>query len=103
MRHVISPGNLARAPGYDLVPALRRDQQKSETTSRTAHYSAIITTLVSYTFTNYKSYLFTRATDNIVRKLLLLQAKLLQGLFGSSFFGQGPARGITRSHYLAVD
>jgi hypothetical protein len=56
MRHVLSPHNLARASAkYDLVPALRRDQQKSGTTSRTTHFSAIITTLVSYTFTNLQN------------------------------------------------
>lgn len=65
MRHMLSPHNLARAPRYDLVPALRRDQQKSGTTSRTTHYSAIMTTLVSYTFTNYKPYLFTRAVARL--------------------------------------
>jgi hypothetical protein len=39
----------------------------------------------------------------VVGELLLLQAKVLQGLFGSSFFGHGPARGIAGSHYYAIN
>jgi hypothetical protein len=59
MRHVLSPHNLARAPSMISSRRYGVINKNRGLLSSTTHYSTIPTSLVSYTFANYKSYLFT--------------------------------------------
>src|SRR6266436_10191920 len=63
MAHVLPPHNLA----LGMISSRRYGviNKNRGLLSRTTHYSAIITTLISYTFADYISYLFTRAVTRL--------------------------------------